>query len=114
MFGFVFIYWIWKGFSNLAISYNKNKWKYFIIGLVSYFGFSFVIAVVFMVIMGFVSGFDLVGNGEYDSPAYNICFSVLGGLCCYGVYKLLERKGEKERELAEKEGIESIGLMGEN
>ena len=27
MIGILFIYWIWKAFSNLALSYSKNKWR---------------------------------------------------------------------------------------
>lgn len=114
MFGFIFIYWIWKAFSNLAILYNKNKWKYFFLGLGSYFGLSFIFAVSFMIVMGFVDGFETIENGNYDSPAHNICYSILGGLGCYAVYKSLESKGKKEKELLRKEGIDSIGLLEEN
>ena len=114
MFGLIFIYWIWKAFSNLAIQYNKNNWKYFFIGLFSYYGITFLCGFIFVVIMGFIKGFDAVASGGYDSPGLNLFFALFGGLGCYGVYKYLESKGEKERELTKKEGIDSIGMVDEN
>lgn len=114
MFGFIFIYWIWKAFSNLAIKYNKNNWKYFFIGLFSYYGITFIAGFIFVIIMGFIDGFDAVANGDYDSPGLNLVFALFGGLGCYGIYKYLESKGEKEKELLQKEGIDSIGVIEEN
>ena len=114
MFGFLFIYWIWKAFSNLAIKFNRNKWKYFFIGLIAYYGITFITAIIYVVIMGIINGFDTLNEGDYDNAGLNLIFAVFGGVGCYGVYKFLENKGEKEKELIEKEGIETIGLMEEN
>ncbi|RVT78373.1 hypothetical protein EOD40_03825 [Flavobacterium sufflavum] len=114
MIGLLFIYWIWKAFSNLAIEYNKNKWKYFFFGIVSYYASSVIVGFVLAIVMGFINGFDSVANENYDTSGWNLFFVFFGGLGCYGAYKFLERKGEKERELVEKEGIDSIGLFEEN
>lgn len=115
MIGILFIYWIWKAFSNLAIAYGKNKWKYFFIGLGSYFLFMFLGAIVFLILMGFINGFETIDNGDYEGRGYDFLFTIFAGLGCYGTYKFLEDRGEKEKELAEKEdGIESIGLIKED
>ncbi|WJS95359.1 hypothetical protein NYQ10_02650 [Flavobacterium johnsoniae] len=114
MLGFIFIYWIWKAFSNLAIEYDKKKWNYFFIGLGSYYGITFLSAIVYVIAIAIIKGFDsLDDESNYDS-SLDFFFALLGGLGCYGVYKYLESKGEKEKELSKKEGIESIGLIEEN
>mgnify|MGYP003647341435 CR=1 FL=1 len=109
----LFIYWIWKSFSNLAIEYGKNKWSYFFIGIGAYGGT--ILAGVFVaIVLGIINGFETVANENYDSSGWSLFFVLFGGLGCYGVYKFLENKGQKERELMEKEGIESIGAIEEN
>lgn len=114
MLGLLFIYWIWKAFSNLAIEYDKNKWTYFFIGIGSYYGTSILAGIVYGIIVVLINGADAVNGEDYNSAGWNLLFLVLGGLGCYGVYKLLEQKGEKERELSRKEGIENIGAIEEN
>ncbi|RKR10685.1 hypothetical protein C8C83_2364 [Flavobacterium sp. 90] len=114
MFGFIFIYWIWKAFSNLALGYNKNKWTYFFIGLGSYYGITIASAFIYVIIIGITNGFDALGDDKYYSSVLDIVFAILGGLGCYAIYKHLESKGQKERELIEEEGIDSIGLIDEN
>ncbi|MFZ0597774.1 MAG: hypothetical protein WAM46_12410 [Flavobacterium sp.] len=114
MFGFIFIYWIWKAFSDLAIQFNKNKWKYFFIGLVSYYGMTFISGFIYAITLGFINGFDSLADGDYDDAGLNLIFALFGGLGCYGVYKFLESRGFKQRDLASKDGIESIGVIQEN
>ncbi len=114
MIGLLFIYWIWKAFSNLAIEYSKNKWKYFFIGLGSYFGVNFLSAIIYVLGLAIVYGFDVLDDDSYYSSGLDFICALLGGLGCYAVYKYLEGKNQKERELLNKEGIESIGLIEEN
>lgn len=114
MIGLLFIYWIWKAFSNLALDYDKSKWKYFFIGLGTYYGGGIIGAIIVAIVLGIVNGFDSFANENFNDAGWNIFFVVFGGLACYGAYKLLENKVQKEKELLEKEGIESIGLVDEN
>ena len=114
MIGIVFIYWIWKSFSDLANEYNKNKWTYALIGLASYYGTTLVAGVIYGACVVFINGVDGVNNENDNSIGWNLLFVLLGGLVCYGVYSLLKSKGEKERELSRKEGIDSIGVTEEN
>lgn len=114
MIGILFIYWFWKAFSNLALLYGKNKWKYFFIGVGSFYGISYSSSIVFFIIIGMIYGFDPVFNGEFDNKGFEILFLFLGGLGCYGVYRFLENKNQKQKELMEKDGIGSIGIVEEN
>lgn len=114
MIGILFIYWIWKAFTNLAIDYGKSKWKYFFIGIGSYYGGSVIGAIIVAIVLGFVNGFDSFANEDFENAGWNFFFVIFGGLACYGIYKLLENKLQKEKELLEKEGIDSIGLVEEN
>ncbi|CAC9973371.1 hypothetical protein [Flavobacterium panici] len=114
MIGIIFIYWIWKSFSDLATEYNKNKWTYALIGLASYYGTTLVAGFIYGACVFFINGVDGVNDENYNSIGWNLLFVLLGGLACYGVYSLLKSKGEKERELSRKEGIDSIGVTEEN
>ena len=114
MIGFLFIYWIWKAFSNLAMEHNKNKWKYFFIGIGSYYGGTIVGGFLIGITLVIINGFDSVASENFEDTGWNVFFVLFGGLACYGIYKFLENKLKKERELLEKEGIESIGLVEEN
>ncbi|MDQ6471490.1 hypothetical protein RB619_12620 [Flavobacterium sp. LHD-80] len=113
MIGILFIYWIWKAFADLAEEYGKNKWLYFFIGIGSYYGGT--------IISGFILGIclALLGDpGAVDENAlnvgWNLFFMLCGGLSCYGIYRLLEYKGEKERELLKEDSIDNIGINNEN
>jgi hypothetical protein len=64
--------------------------------------------------VGLINGFESVANGNFDDAGWSILYVIFGGLTCYGIYKLLENKLEKERELNRKEGIENIGIIEEN
>ena len=114
MFGLVFIYVIWKAFSNLALAYARNKWKYFFIGLGAYYGVTFLSASIYVIIIAIINGIDALDDNSYYSSGIDFIFALFGGLGCYGVYKYLETKAQKEIELLKKEGIESIGLAEEN
>ncbi|MFD1601184.1 hypothetical protein ACFSJW_22560 [Flavobacterium artemisiae] len=114
MLGFLFIYWIWKAFANLALQYNKNKWTYFIIGIVAYYGSTMISGFTAGLLMVLVSGAVGVTEDSFNNAAWNILFVLCGILGCYGTYKLLERKAIKEWALSKKEGIESIGMTDEN
>jgi cytochrome bd-type quinol oxidase subunit 2 len=114
MIGLLFIYWIWKAFSNLAIEYNKNKWKYFFIGIGSYYGGTIVGAFLLGIAFVIIKGVDSVANENFEDAGWNFLFVLFGCLVCYGVYKFLEKKLQKERDLLENEGIDSIGLVEEN
>ncbi|RKR10684.1 hypothetical protein C8C83_2363 [Flavobacterium sp. 90] len=114
MIGILFIYWIWKSFTNLALEYDKNKWTYFFIGLGSYYGGTIFAGFFGGLAMGLIKGFDVAANEDFENPGWSILFVLIGGLACYGAYKFLENKVQKERELNKIDGIDDIGVVEEN
>ncbi|WP_337967555.1 hypothetical protein [uncultured Flavobacterium sp.] len=114
MIGILFIYWIWKSFTNLALEYDKNKWTYFFIGIISYYGGTILAGFLVGIVLGLANGFDSVANQNFENAGWSIFFVLIGGLACYGTFKFLENKLEKERELNKKDGIDDIGVVEEN
>lgn len=114
MIGILLFYWIWKGFSNLAVLYDRNKWKYFFIGLGSYLISGFIAAIIFLIIATLIYGTEIIDNAESIGEQYDLLFTIVAGLCCYGTYKFLENRLEKEKEVMKKEGIDNIGVVDEN
>ncbi|MFC4477899.1 hypothetical protein [Flavobacterium chungangensis] len=114
MLSILLIYWIWKPFANLAIEYDKNKWMYFLLGLLSYFFFALLFCFLYIGLFGFLNGFDAIDQIEFENIGLNLLCFALGALGCYGVYEFLKRKLQKQRDLSVKEGIENIGVLEEN
>lgn len=113
MLGILFIYWIWKSFANLAIEYDKNKWTYFFFGIVGFYGTSIIAGFAVGLVSIFIDGID-TNEENFIDPAWNMFFVLCGGLGCYGMYKLLEYRGEKEKQLTKKDSIENIGITEES
>ncbi|MTH16944.1 hypothetical protein [Flavobacterium sp. LC2016-01] len=111
MIGILFIYWIWKAFANLAEEYGKNKWLYFFIGIVAYYGGTIVSGFGLGLCLAFLGDASAVSEDSIN-PGWNLFFILCGGLACYGIYKLLEYKGE--RELLKEDSIDDIGINNEN
>ncbi|WP_125717787.1 hypothetical protein [Flavobacterium ustbae] len=98
----------------MALEYDKNKWGLFCcwncLLLRRYSCSGFIIGLLAVLI----SGVDSVNDDSFTNSGWNILLVLFGALAFYGVYRLLENKCEKEKELQEKEGIGSIGVIEEN
>ncbi|TDO98554.1 hypothetical protein [Flavobacterium sp. 245] len=113
MLGILFIYWIWKAFADLAEDNGKNKWLYFFIGIVSYYGGTIISGFILGIVLAILGDVSAVEEDSMN-PGWNLLFVLCGGLACYGIYKLLEYRGEKERELLKEDSIDNIGINNEN
>lgn len=113
MIGLFFIYWIWKSFTELAHDYGKNKWLYLLIGIASYYLSTMIGGFVVGILSVVINGIDVNGD-RFLNPGWNLLFVLCGLLGCFGTYKLLQYKGEKEIESSRKDGIENIGVNDEN
>ena len=105
MLGLIFLYFIGKQFYKLADKFHKNKWGFAILGVVSYYGG--------IVLMGFIIAIvmELLSSGfvdTVDERLFNIAMVPFGLLSCYLLYKWLERKWGKEKQIIDNE-IEEIG-----
>ena len=89
MVGLVLIYFTGKAFANLAEEYNKNKWLYGFLGVVSYYGG--------LLFVGFTLGIFIelgyldVLRDLNDTLLGVICIP-FGVLICWGFYKYLKNK----------------------
>ncbi|WP_445455313.1 hypothetical protein [Flavobacterium sp. HNIBRBA15423] len=103
MLGLVLIYWIGKYFYVLAEKYNQNKWLYAILGVVIYY----LGQIIFGVILAIFNEFLDLGI-DFDDVVINLLGIPIGGLACYGFYKILENNWKKI-QLQPIENIDDIG-----
>ena len=96
MLGLVLLYWIGKYYFKLAEKFEKHKWGYAILGIVSYYGGIFI------------GGFGIGITMEIVSPGYidtvnetllGIFMLPFGILCCYLLYKYLEKTWTKNQPI---------------
>ena len=88
MLGIILIYFIGKQFFELAITYQKSKWPYAIAGVVSYYVGTFIAGIGIAIFMEY----NRTGSiDEMNDFVLNLIALPFGLVCCYGLYKLLER-----------------------
>ena len=109
MLGLILIYWIGKYFYNLADDYNKSKWGFTILGIVSYYGG--------ILVSGFVIGIlaEIFSPGYFDDfndTLFGLICLPLGGFICYLLYNYLEKTWSKEdpRNNNSIDEIDKIGM----
>lgn len=92
MLGLLFIYFIGKYFYCLAREFNKNKWVFAILGIVSYYAGA--------IIMGFVIGFISIYLDDIswmeDQWWINMLSLPVGIFSTWLLYKFLKNPWEKE------------------
>lgn len=92
MLGLLFIYFIGKYFYSLAREFNKNKWVFAILGIVSYYAGA--------IIMGFVLGFISIYLDDIswmeDQWWINMLSIPVGIFSTWLLYKFLKNSWEKE------------------
>lgn len=94
MLGFVLIYFVGKGFYNLALNYGKSKWLFAILGVVSYYAG--------LLLGGFIIGmiYVLTTASEVEKSmetVLSLAAIPVGVLCCWGFYKILEKQWGKAK-----------------
>jgi uncharacterized membrane protein HdeD (DUF308 family) len=95
MLGLILLYWVGKYFYQLAERNNRSKWGFAVLGILSYYAG--------IVLFGFLAGIIL----EITYPGFveegndfliGIMIIPFGILTCYGTYKLLENRWEKNTD----------------
>lgn len=94
MLGLLLLYWIGKYFYTLAEEYNKNQWGFAILGVVTYYGVTFL--------FGFMAGVivEMISPGFLDDVndmAFGIFMIPFGILSCYLLYSYLEKTWIKNK-----------------
>jgi len=62
MLGLILLYWIGKSFYKLAETYDKNKWGFAILGIISFYAGSFISQFLIGVAIVLISGEEAIDN----------------------------------------------------
>lgn len=92
MIGIILIYFLGKKFYELAIEYDRAKWLFAILGVVSYYVGSFIGAFVILLIYELNSDQYLDDMTERLLGLLGIPF---GLLACWGFYRILKNNWSK-------------------
>jgi hypothetical protein len=104
MIGILFLYFVWKFYTDLAIKYGKNKWGYFILGILTYVGIQFL---VFAFVMLYGLFYEPVLIDDTNKTLLNLIGLVFGLFGTWGMHKLLEKKWKNESKNIEGESLDS-------
>ena len=102
MLGLIFLYWIGKYFYNLAEEYDKNKWTYAILGIVSYYGGTIFFGLIIGIILGLFYPESIDGLDETMLSLVMIPFGILR---CYLLYSYFEKTWKKNMPVNEMDQI---------
>lgn len=96
MLGLILIYTIGKWFATLAFDYNKNRWVYAILGIVTYYGG--------ILIFGFLVGMLIAATGNtslLELPAIVLSLMIIpfGLLAAWILRTSLQKHWEKQAEI---------------
>jgi uncharacterized membrane protein HdeD (DUF308 family) len=103
MLGLILLYWIGKYFFKLAEEYNKNKWGFAILGIVTYYAGIIIFSFIFGIVI------ELTSPGAIDNineTLLGLMMLPFGILSCYVLYKYLEKTWKKNLPVNE---IDQIG-----
>lgn len=87
MLGLLLIYFVGKKFYDLADTYNRSKWGFAILGILSYYGGIFFGGVVIAIL------YEINMEGAIDNLSDTVLGLMglpIGILACWGFYKILE------------------------
>ncbi|MCB0457797.1 MAG: hypothetical protein R2776_08375 [Flavobacteriaceae bacterium] len=105
MLGIILIYWIGRYFYQLAEKFDKNKWGFAVLGVVSYYAASFIGGIILGIIGEIISPGWIDTTSEMVLGLIALPFGILG---CYGLYIYLKKSWEK-RKKEEAVSIDDIG-----
>ncbi|GAB4162622.1 MAG: hypothetical protein Tsb0033_21780 [Winogradskyella sp.] len=103
MLGLILLYWIGKYFFKLAEEYNKNKWGFAILGVVTYYAGIIIFSFIFGIVI------ELTSPGAIDNmneTLLGLLMLPFGILSCYILYKYLQKTWKKNLPVNE---IDQIG-----
>lgn len=107
MLSILLIYFIGKPFYDLSTNYDKNKWVFAILGVVTYYLGTFIGGIV----LGLLDVLLNVGFDWDNRLLLGIMAIPFGILTCYGLYVILKKKWQREA-LYKKNEIDEIDDIG--
>jgi len=104
MLGLFLIYFIGKSFYQLAHDYDKSRWGFAILGIVSYYAGTFIGGMILAII-------GLIANSNFVETMPHIVLSLIavpfGLLFCWGFYKILENQWDKPSKSINNDSLDS-------
>lgn len=104
MIGLLLLYFIGKAFYELADNFDKNKWLFAILGIVTYYAGTFIGGI----IMGVIG---LIANSNYVEEMPNVAISLLcmpvGLLFCWIFYIIMKNQWKKAAVLDKSNSLDS-------
>ena len=104
--GFIFIFFIGKYFYTLADNYNKGKWKFAVLGVVSYYGSVILFGLFYGLFYGFFYPEDLDQMNELSVGLISVAVGVFS---CVILFQYLDYKWKKEEKKVDEKLIDEIG-----
>jgi hypothetical protein len=111
MVGLILLYFVGKAFYDLAGKNGKGQWLYAILGVISYYGGSFVGGILLAI------GYELFMDGSIDDlndTLLGVLALPFGVLACWGFYHLLKNHWTRKETFAPPEEILDANLMDHN
>lgn len=107
MLGILLLFFIGKIFYKLAEKYEKNKWGFAIIGIVTYYAGTFITAIIY----GFIyfMMYPDASDESVETIGLKLIVVVFGLLSCVILHYALENNWKKAKKLKEKDRIHEIG-----
>lgn len=95
MLGLILIYFLGKGFYDLAVRNEENGWGYAIFGVVTYYAGTFIAGVLIFIFLDMMSQGAINEDNELAVSLFSIPFGLLvAGL----LYNYLKKRFRKRRE----------------
>jgi membrane protein implicated in regulation of membrane protease activity len=102
MIGLLLIYWIGKGFYDLAGLNGKSEWGFAILGVVVYYAGTFIGGVILTIFALSALGISIEGMSEILLGILAIPF---GLLAAWGLYKLLQHQWENKPKITPNDDV---------
>jgi hypothetical protein len=93
MLGLFLIYYLGKSFYTLAEGYEKSRWGYAVLGVVSYYAGTMIAAILAMIL---IELFYTGGIEAFNELLLNVIALPFGILSAYLMYKFLEKRFKGE------------------
>jgi hypothetical protein len=98
MLGLLLIYFIWKKFADLAFEFDKNRWLFGILGVISYYASYYLSAFITGILIG-VFNPDLLNSIAQHEILFGILIIPFGILGMYGLFVILRKNWTNAKDV---------------
>ncbi len=102
MIGLFLIYFIGRAFYELAFEYDKSRWGFAIVGVISYYAGANIGGLGIILVAGLLLEIDITTSSGIMINLMSVPF---GLLACWGLYRILKSNWEKGTETQASEEV---------